>query len=151
MPSFISGAPTGIGWSSVASIDTTGTPSQGSRIVVTGNPVLPKGERTFSTNFRTDVFQMPAVGSLGNAAKTLIRRPGINSWDTGVFKNFRLVEYLKLQFRWEMYNAFNHTQFSGLDVTARFDAQGRQVNTQFGQFTSARSPRIMQFALRLSF
>jgi hypothetical protein len=50
-----------------------------------------------------------------------------------------------------MYNAFNHTQFSALDTAARFDAQGRQVNTQFGQFTAARSPRIMQFALRFNF
>lgn len=151
MPSFISGAPLGIGWSSTAGIDTTGTPSQGSRIVVTDNPILPKGERTFSRFFRTDVFQMPAVGSLGNAAKTLIRGPGINSWDTGVFKNFPVGDFGKLQFRWEMYNAFNHTQFAGVDTTARFDSKGAQVNTQFGQFTSARSPRIMQFALRFSF
>jgi hypothetical protein len=50
-----------------------------------------------------------------------------------------------------MYNAFNHTQFSGLDTTARFDGTGKQVNTQFGQFTAARNPRIMQFALRLNF
>ena len=151
MPSFISGAPLGIGWSSTVAVDTTGTPSQGSRIVVTGNPVLPKGERTFERNFRTDVFQMPGVGTVGNAAKTLIRGPGINTWDLGVFKNFPISDFGKVQFRWEMYNAFNHTQFSSVDATARFDAQGRQVNTQFGQFTGARSPRIMQFALRFHF
>jgi hypothetical protein len=151
MPSFISGAPLGIGWSSTVSVDTTGTPSQSSRIDVIGNPVLPKGERTFERNFRTDVFQMPAVGSVGNAAKTSIRGPGINSWDIGLFKNFPFRDFGKLQFRWEMYNAFNHTQFSALDTAARFDAQGRQVNTQFGQFTAARSPRIMQFALRFNF
>jgi hypothetical protein len=151
MPSFVSGSPLGIGWSSVTGVDVTGTPSQGARTVVTGNPVLPKSDRTFSRNFVTDVFQMPAVGTVGNAAKTLIRGPGINTWDVGLFKSFPIKEPVNLQFRWEMYNAFNHTQFSGLDTTARFDAQGKQVNQQFGQFTSARSPRIMQFALRFSF
>jgi len=29
----------------------------------------------------------------------------------------------------------NHTQFSGLDIAARFDARGAQVNAQFGEFT----------------
>jgi len=50
-----------------------------------------------------------------------------------------------------MYNAFNHTQFNGVDRTARFDAQGRQINTQFGQIASSRSPRIQQLSLRVSF
>jgi hypothetical protein len=151
MPSFVSGSPLGIGWTSVTGVDVTGTPSQSARIVVTGDPVLPKSERTFGRNFRTDVFQMPAVGTLGNAAKTLIRGPGINNWDAALLKTFPIRERAKVEFRWEMYNAFNHTQFSGLNTTARFDAQGNQVNAQFGQFTSARSPRIMQFALRFMF
>jgi hypothetical protein len=33
-----------------------------------------------------------------------------------------------LQFRCEMYNAFYHTQYFGLDTTARFDTAGNQVN-----------------------
>jgi hypothetical protein len=57
-----------------------------------------------------------------------------------------------MQFRWEMYNIFNHTQFSAFDSAARFDpATGQQVNPSFGQFTAARQPRRMQFGLRLSF
>ncbi|MEN6608323.1 MAG: hypothetical protein ABFD60_13850, partial [Bryobacteraceae bacterium] len=67
-----------------------------------------------------------------------------------MFKNFPIKEFAKVQFRWEMYNAFNQTQFAGVDTAARFDGAGRQVNTQLGQFTSARNPRIMQFALRLN-
>jgi hypothetical protein len=34
---------------------------------------------------------------------------------------------------------------------ARFDAAGRQVNGQFGQFTAARNARIIQFALKFNF
>jgi hypothetical protein len=94
---------------------------------------------------------MPARGTVGNSAKTLIRGPGMNNWDTAVFKNFPIRDRLRLQFRWEMYNAFNHTQFSNVDSTARFDPQGKQVNARFGEMTAARDPRQMQFALRFIF
>jgi hypothetical protein len=147
----MSGAPLGIGYSTVTAMDVTGTATQGARVVVTDDPILPKSERTFSRNFRTEVFQLPAVGTVGNAATTQIRGPGVNNWDISVFKDFPIREQMRFQFRAEAYNAFNHTQFSGLDTAARFDAQGRQVNTRFGEFTSARSPRIMQFALRFYF
>jgi hypothetical protein len=149
--SFVSGAPSGIGYSMVTAMDITGSPTDGARIVVTGDPVLPKSQRTFERNFRTDVFQPPARGTIGNAAKTLIRGPGINNWDLAIFKSFPIREPVRLQFRWELYNAFNHTQFSSLDTTARFDAQDQQVNTRFGAFTAARNPRQMQFALRFHF
>jgi hypothetical protein len=149
--SFISGSPLGVGFTTTDSHDITGTASLGARIVVNSNPVLPKGERTFDKNFRTDVFAMPAKGTIGNAAKTLIRGPGVNNFDTAVFKNFPVTERMRMQFRWEMYNAFNHTQFSGLNATAKFDTAGNQINSSFGMFTSARDPRIMQFALRFYF
>jgi len=135
----------------VIATDITGTPSQAPRIVVTDDPVLPKSERTFQRNFRNDVFRLPATGTFGNAAKTLIRGPGVNNWDIAVFKNIPLYERVRIQFRCETYNTFNHTQFTGLDTTARFDAQGNQVNGQFGQFTAAARARSIQFALRASF
>jgi hypothetical protein len=119
--------------------------------VVTGNPVLPKSERTFSRYFETSVFQMPARGTIGNSARSLIRGPGVNNWDTAVFKNFPLRERMRFQFRWELYNAFNHTQFSGVDTTARFDPQGKQVNARLGEITGARNARQMQLALRFYF
>jgi hypothetical protein len=149
--SFVSGEPLGVGFANVTATDITGSPTDGARIVVTANPNLPKSERTFDRNFRTEVFRAPAKGTIGNAAPTLIRGPGINNWDTAVYKNFPIRERMKVQFRWELYNLFNHTQFSGLDTTARFDAAGNQVNRQFGQFTASRDPRQMQFALRFYF
>ncbi|MBI3683167.1 MAG: carboxypeptidase regulatory-like domain-containing protein [Acidobacteria bacterium] len=149
--SFVSGQPLGIGYSTTVAVDITGSPSQGARIVVLENPVLPKSDRTFSRNFRTDVFRLPARGTIGNAATTLIRGPGINNWDIAIFKDFPVREAMRFQFRWELYNAFNHTQFSALDTAARFDPQGAQVNARFGEFTAARSPRVMQGALRFYF
>jgi hypothetical protein len=75
----------------------------------------------------------------------------MNNWDIAVFKDFPVRERMRFQYRWEVYNAFNHTQFSSLDNTARFDPQGNQVNTRLGEFLSARPPRVMQMALRFYF
>jgi hypothetical protein len=149
--SFVTGAPITAGLNFVNPVDVTGSPSQGARVIVVANPVLPKGERTFSRNFNTNAFLPPVVGSVGNAARYTMRGPGNNSWDIAVFKNFLVREPMKVQLRWEMYNAFNHTQFSAVDTAARFDAQGRQVNARFGEFTAARLPRQMQIALRFFF
>ena len=148
---FQSGAPVNVGYSLVEATDLSGTPSISPRIQVVGDPVLPKGERTFSRNFRTDVFRVPAAGTLGFMSKNMLTGPGINNWDVAIYKNFIIREGVRFQFRSELYNAFNHTQFSAYDSTARFDAAGNQVNTQFGQFTAARDPRIVQLAIRLQF
>ena len=87
----------------------------------------------------------------GNAAKFNLRGPGINNQDWAVFKNFSIREPLRLQFRCETYNTWNHTQYSAVDTTARFDPQGNQVNNRMGELTSARAARIIQFALRFYF
>jgi hypothetical protein len=60
-------------------------------------------------------------------------------------------EKKSLQIRWEMYNTFNHTQFTAVDSTARFDASGAQVNARFGEVTGTRAPRRMQASLRFRF
>jgi len=151
MPSFVSGAPLGISFTTVAGTNFTGTPTQGARVNVVQNPLLSKSQRTFSRNFNTQAFAMPAVGTWGNEANTEIRGPGINNFDIGLFKNITVRERFRLQLRGEAYNAFNHTQFSSLNTTAQFNAAGAQVNAQFGAFTAAREARIMQLALRASF
>ena len=149
---FVSGAPAAVSLGSVTGTDYTGTPSLSPRVDVIGNPVLPKSERTFSRNFRTEVFRVPALGTYGNSARTVVRGPGINNWDAAIFKNFPLFgERMRIQFRWELYNAFNHTQFSAFDTSTRFDAQGNQINSRLSEFTAARTPRQMQLALRLTF
>ena len=67
------------------------------------------------------------------------------------FKNFSLGAGRRIQFRWEMYNVFNHTQWSALNTTAQFNPAGEQVNASFGKATNARDPRIMQAAIRFTF
>ena len=117
-----------------------------------GDPVLPKDERTFFKNFRTDVFRAPAVGTIGNSARNLVRQPGTNNWDMTATKNLPVHERFRIQLRCELYNAFNHTQFSlRSTLTARFDAQGNQVNSNLGAFTAAAPARVLQLAVRANF
>ena len=148
---FASGTPSGVGFSTVDSVDLNGG-GDGTRIIVTGKAQLPHGDRAFSRWFNPAVFSRPARADFGNAPKDVFRGPGINNWDISFFKNVPMgSEKRYFQFRWEMYNIFNHTQFSGVDSTARFDAQGSQVNARFGEVTSARTPRVMQGSLRFTF
>jgi hypothetical protein len=140
-----------VGYSLVDGVDLSGG-GDGTRIIVNGKAPLSHGDRTFLRWFDPSVFARPPKGSMGNAPKDVFRLPGVNNWDISLFKNFPIYSEARfLQFRWEMYNAFNHTQYSSVDATARFDAQGNQVNTRFGQVTAARSPRIIQASLRLTF
>lgn len=148
----MSGAPLGIGLSSPSSTVVSGSPTDGARVLVLHNPILPKDQRTFGRNFDTSAFGVPANGTVGNAPKDVIRGPGIANVDISAFKNIRLpAERYKMQFRSEFYNAPNHTQFSALDTNAQFNGQGVQTNARFGAFTAARAARRLQFALRLTY
>jgi hypothetical protein len=148
---FASGLPSGVGFTTTDSANITGG-GDFSRIVVTGKAQLPHGDRTLERWFNTSVVARPAKNDYGNAPKDIFRLPGMNNWDITMFKRFPIrSEERSLELRWEMYNAFNHTQLSGVNSTARFDPSGNQVNAQFGQATGARSPRIMQGELRFRF
>ncbi len=95
---------------------------------------------------------MPGLGTYGNAPRDVVRGPGINNIDLTIFKNVRVKERANLQLRFEAYNVVNHTQFSGMNTTAQFNpATGQQVNAAFGTLTSARSPRVGQASLRVTF
>lgn len=149
---FASGAPSGVGFSTVQGTDLIGG-GDGQRINISGNPNLGYGTRNGSRFFDTSVFSAPGIGDIGNASRQVIRGPGQNQFDLAAFKDFNMVrERVKLQVRGEFYNAFNHTQWSSLDTTARFDlATGKQTNTLFGTATGDRGARVVQLALRVSF
>ena len=149
---FATGTPFTPGFSTTDGADITGS-GEGARIVVTGSPKLDKSERTFARNFNTGVFARPARGTFGNAGVGILRNPGINNWDLSVSKRVPVGagEQRYFQFRAEFFNAWNHTQFSGYDTTARFDPSGNQTNSNFGALTGAREPRRIQFSLRFMF
>jgi hypothetical protein len=148
---FTTGSPFTPTYATVDGLDETGS-SEAARIMVVGDPSLAKSERTFYRQFNTDAFARPAKGSFGNAGVNVLRRPGTNNWDISASKRFSLWDDKRyIQFRGETFNAWNHTQFSGLDTSARFDQSGKQIDGAFGSLTSARSPRIVQLSLKLIF
>ena len=89
-------------------------------------------------------LRFPQHGEIGN--RNTFLSSGFWNIDTAVVKRFSLgpEERVKLVFRWEMYNAFNHHSF-GLP-------NANITSPAFGQITtSASAAREMQFALRLQF
>jgi hypothetical protein len=85
------------------------------------------------------------LGQFGNTPRTLCCNPPINNWDVGIFKDTQVGEKLRVEFRTELYNLFNHAQFYSVDGNS-----GNQ-GTTFGQPQKVRDPRLVQFALKLLF
>ena len=94
--------------------------------------------------FNPGAFASNAVGTFGNTPRNLLQGPGWNNADILFAKNFPFREHYNVQFRWEMFNAFNRTEFAVPDVTVG--------DGTFGQITSTTgSPRLMQAGLKLNF
>jgi hypothetical protein len=102
--------------------------------------------------FNTAAFAPAPVGTFGTTGRNIIEGPGWNNWDLNLAKNFPFRERYNVEFRWEMFNAFNRTEFQnpGNDIG----------NGGFGQITSTicngqdscvGGPRLMQAALKFSF
>jgi hypothetical protein len=85
--------------------------------------------------------------SHGNMGRNVLRGPGINNWDLSILKDTKLTENKSLEFRAEFFNAFNHAQFYG--PTLQSGTEG--FSDQFGQITTDRGARIVQFALKFYF
>jgi hypothetical protein len=94
-------------------------------------------------------------GSLGNTTKGILRGPGINNWDISVFKNTRIGERVNAQFRFEMFNFFNHTQWAGISTNVNVPNPGQAVTQatrgSTGSVTSTRDPRTIQLGLKVYF
>jgi hypothetical protein len=69
--------------------------------------------------------------------------PKFVNLDATVLKNFSIHESQKIQFRWEAFNALNHTNFSNPTTN--------MSSGNFGRITASSPARIMQFALRYTF
>ncbi|HZN08073.1 MAG TPA: carboxypeptidase regulatory-like domain-containing protein [Pyrinomonadaceae bacterium] len=91
------------------------------------------------------------LGDIGNAPRNPLRMPSIFNNDVALFKNIPFGESRALQLRWEVYNVFNHTNFRDIDGGLQFDVNGKQTNTRFGAPIAARTPRVMQAAIKFNF
>jgi hypothetical protein len=74
-----------------------------------------------------------------------VRASRVNNVDAGMFKNFQIRERMKLQYRFEVFNAFNHVRFAAPDTNPGSATFGRITPNQQNQ------PRQVQMALKLTF
>jgi carboxypeptidase family protein len=96
--------------------------------------------------FNPTDFQDPPLGHFNNGTqRTICCGPGLQEWDFSVHKKLAVTENTYFQFRGEIFNVFNHTNFSNPD--GRFS----DGPTQFGKITQAAAPRLVQFALKYYF
>ena len=154
------GAPTG---------NTGNLSGQQPRFILVGDPQASGGTNGLQIN--PAAFAVPAVGNIGPFPRNYLRNPGWNNHDLSVFKNFPLgggeaSRYLQLRF--EFFNILNHPQFTSFNggaVTATPGSSAAAFNTRgssacaatttlgscFGEFNTARDPRIVQLAAKLYF
>lgn len=108
---------------------------------VVGNPEL--SNPTTLQWFNTAAFAFPAPGTFGNAGRNILDGPGFQNFNAALVKNTAFSERVKLQFRAEAFNLFNHPNFNLPDNFLG--------SPTFGRITSARDPRHLQFGLKLLF
>jgi hypothetical protein len=121
-------------------IDEPSYANNGGHLFVNRNP------RSQQPYFNPEYFVPEPLGQVGSAMRRFFHGPGINNSDIALLKDTGITEATQLQFRAEAFNVFNHAQFN--------NPSGNVNNTGgggFGYVTSARSPRIMQVALKFVF
>jgi hypothetical protein len=154
-----------------SSVNLTGSPDYGARILITGDP----GRGCTSSQYRqfnTDAFTGPGYGSTGlESASNYMQGCASSIWDLAIARNIRLGGTRNVQFRLEAYNAFNAAQITGRNTTVQYNNPTSQtvVNYQynadgtlnqsrliprlagFGAVNGWSSPRTIQLQLRFSF
>ncbi len=109
------------------------------------------GPKTLGEWFNANAFAAPAPGFFGNCANGTIRGPGEQDWNWAFFKTFPVREKLRIQFRAEFFNIWNHPNFSGVSTAYQGVNSSGQLLGNFGQVVAAQDGREIQFALRLDF
>ena len=117
-------------------------------LYVSGNPNnIGHFQKTAYMQFDTSKFSVPAMNVRGNSGLGTVRGPGQNNVDLSVAKTFALGERFHLDFRGDAFNAFNHTQWTG--VNTQYPSGSAQF--PFGMVNGAREARIGQVAAKLVF
>jgi hypothetical protein len=145
----------------------------GSRPDLVGDPyAVTSAQKTAASSvfgplaYNPAAFALPTGLTFGNVGRNTLYLPGRINFDFGLFKEFPIREKMGFQFRWELFNAFNHTQFSGVSgndtigsnagTNADMDtgdpgSAASLASSSFLHLTNAHKPRIMQFGLRFQF
>jgi len=140
----------------------TGSEDVAPRVVFTCNP---QTAASIYSYLSASCFAPAAKGSVGlDSGYDRLRGPGLQDWDKSLFKNISIKEKARIQLRLEAFNAFNHTEWGGLNTAITFNSAGQITNlpTQlggtggrfgFGALNSIRagSQRILQIGAKLNF
>ena len=131
-----------------AAIDQTGLFTLGQRpLEAPGDANL--ADKTLHRWFNTSLFSQPPAFTFGNAPRALpnARNPGVTDADISAIKNNNIGTSgrYSVQFRAELFNAFNHPQFSPPDTGVNDPAFG-QVTA-----TNANTARQIQLAIKFRF
>lgn len=143
----------------------TGGEDLAPRPVMTCNPNLSRSDRNINKFINTSCFAPASKGSVGmDSGYDNITGPGINQWDMSLYKNVSIREKARIQLRLEAFNAFNHTEWGGVNSTILFDSAGTVKNLPsqlgggggrlgFGALNAIRanSQRILQIAAKVVF
>ena len=105
------------------------------------NPNLAPGS---TANNAEVIFLNPQSGTVGSLGLSSIYGPTFFNFDFSTLKRTRITETINVEFRAEIFNAFN---------TVNFDNPVTSINSaNFGRITNTVGrPRLMQFGLRLNF
>jgi hypothetical protein len=125
----------------VSQANTLGLFNGAQYVTALSNPSLPRDQRTVAKWFNPAAFAITPQDQLGNAPRASLFGPGQNNWDIAVQRVFPIKEKLQFKLRVDMFNSFNHPQFSNLNTTITSPA--------FGSVTSDLGPRAMDVAGRL--
>lgn len=101
---------------------------------------------TFAQYFNTACFANPPAGAntIGNESRNVINGPPTTRFDATLSKNIHFSESKSLQLRWEVYNIFNHTNFTTLNLSVA-------TPSTFGTVSGVRDPRTMQLGIKFLF
>jgi hypothetical protein len=127
---------------------------RGGRPNIVGDPAA--GEQTANLYwFNPNAYAPAADGTYGNSVRSEFRQPGRNQTDLSISKNWLFNRTQRIQFRADMINAFNHTQWAadptanGLDNTCTTSLTTcNPSNDTFGQILATRAPREIQLGLK---
>jgi Carboxypeptidase regulatory-like domain/TonB-dependent Receptor Plug Domain len=109
--------------------------------LVPGQPLYLHGDPRFYLN--PAAFAVPSPGQFGNIGRGVLRAPGLRNVDFSINKNWRVRERYGLQFRAEMFNAFNHVNLISVDNNI--------TSGTFGHLSNDRGPREIQVGMKFSF
>jgi len=153
--SFFSGSPFTVG----SGYDSSSTGEYSDRAEVVGNPFsdVPASNRATGTYnwFNPAAFAAPAQGTYSNEGRNEFTGPPTHQIDFSVFKNFNITEHIKAQFRVEIFNIFNFTNYGCLGTNlqgSNLGTSGCTYDVAFGApGIGPGAPRNVQLGLKILF